>query len=68
MLGAGGVSYDGEAGARTDFVLRFGAGVKLYFGRLGVRVDATDFLVFDNFLTGHDEHDVHVTGGGFVRF
>ena len=68
LLGAGGVSYDGEAGARTDFVLRLGAGVKLYFGRLGVRVDATDFLVFDNFLTGHDEHDLHVSGGGFVRF
>ncbi|HXY39766.1 MAG TPA: hypothetical protein VEQ10_08855 [Vicinamibacteria bacterium] len=68
LLGAGGVSYDGEAGAKTDFVLRFGAGVKLYFGRLGVRVDATDYLVFNNFLTGHDEHDVHVTGGGFVRF
>ncbi len=68
LLGAGGVSYDGEAGAKTDFVLRFGAGVKLYFGRLGVRVDATDYLVFDNFLTGHDEHDLHVTGGGFVRF
>ncbi len=68
LLGAGGVSYDGDTGSRTDFVLRFGAGVKLYFGRLGVRVDATDFLVFNNFLTGHDEHDVHVSGGGFVRF
>ncbi len=68
LLGAGGVSYDGEAGSRSDFVLRFGAGVKLYFGRLGVRVDATDFLVFNNFLTGRDEHDLHVTGGGFVRF
>ncbi|HVO12966.1 MAG TPA: hypothetical protein VMX54_19660 [Vicinamibacteria bacterium] len=68
LLGVGGVSYDGEAGAKTDFVLRFGAGLKVYFGRLGVRIDAADYLVFNNFLTGHDEHDVHVTGGGFVRF
>jgi hypothetical protein len=67
-LGAGGVSYDGTPGTRTDFVLRFGAGVKVYFGRLGARVDAIDHLVFDNFLTGRDEHDVHVTGGAFVRF
>lgn len=67
-LGAGGVSYDGTPGTRTDFVLRFGAGLKVYFGRLGARVDAVDYLVFDNFLTGRDEHDVHITGGGFVRF
>ena len=37
-------------------------------GRLGVRVDATDDLVFDSFLTGRNEHDVHITGGAFVRF
>jgi hypothetical protein len=67
-LGAGGVSYDGTPGAKTDFTLRFGAGVKVYFGRLGARVDAMDYLVFDNFLTGRTEHDVHVTGGAFVRF
>jgi hypothetical protein len=67
-LGAGGVSYDGTPGARTDFVLRFGAGLKVYFGRLGARVDAVDHLVFNNFLTGQDEHDVHITGGAFVRF
>ena len=64
VLGAGGVSYDGTPGARTDFVLRFGAGLKVYFGRLGARVDAIDYLVFNNFLTGRDEHDVHLTGGG----
>jgi len=67
-LGAGGVSYDGARGASTDFALRFGAGVKVYFGRLGARVDAMDYVVFDNFLTGKTEHDVHVTGGAFVRF
>jgi hypothetical protein len=67
-LGAGGVSYDGTPGTRTDFVLRFGAGLKVYFGRLGARVDAVDHLVFNNFLTGRDEHDVHITGGAFVRF
>jgi len=62
------VSYDGAPGAKTDFTLRFGAGVKVYFGRLGARVDAIDYLVFNNFLTGRDEHDVHITGGAFVRF
>jgi hypothetical protein len=67
-VGAGGVSYEGAPGAKTDFVLRFGGGVKVYFGRLGARVDAVDHLVFDNFLSGHDEHDVHITGGAFVRF
>ncbi len=67
-LGAGGVSYDGAPGTKTDFTLRFGAGLKVYFGRLGARVDAIDYLVFNNFLTGQDEHDVHVTGGAFVRF
>jgi hypothetical protein len=68
VLGAGGVSYDGDAGAKTDFVLRFGAGLKAYFGRVGARVDAIDYLVFDNFLSGKDEHDIHLTGGAFVRF
>jgi hypothetical protein len=67
-VGAGGVSYDGAAGANTDFTLRFGAGLKVYFGRLGARVDAMDYVVFDNFLTGKTEHDVHVTGGAFIRF
>lgn len=68
LVGAGGVSYDGTSGANTDFALRFGGGVKAYFGRLGARVDAIDYLVFDNFLSGRDEHDVHLTGGAFVRF
>jgi len=67
-LGGGGVSYNGAPGTKTDFALRFGAGLKVYFGRLGARVDAVDYLVFNNFLTGKDEHDVHVTGGAFVRF
>lgn len=68
LLGAGGVSYDGTSGAKTDFVLRFGAGLKVYFGRLGARVDVVDHLVFDQFLSGRAEHDVHVTGGALVRF
>jgi hypothetical protein len=67
-VGAGGVSYDGASGASTDFTLRFGAGLKAYFGRLGARVDAMDYVVFDSFLTGRTEHDVHVTGGAFIRF
>ncbi len=67
-LGAGGVTYDGAQGVNTDFTLRFGAGLKVYFGRLGARVDAMDYLVFDNFLTGRTEHDVHITGGALIRF
>jgi len=68
VVGAGGVTYDGAPKTTTDFVLRFGAGMKVYFGRFGARVDAVDHLVFNNFLTGRDEHDVHITGGAFVRF
>lgn len=68
IVGAGGVTYDGAPTTRTNFVLRFGAGLKVYFGRLGARVDAVDYLVFNSFLTGRDEHDVHMTGGAFVRF
>jgi hypothetical protein len=67
-VGAGGVTYDGTPRAKTDFVLRFGGGLKVYFGRLGARVDVVDHLVFQNFLSGKDEHDVHFTGGAFVRF
>jgi hypothetical protein len=68
LVGAGGVSYDGAATSKTDFTARFGGGVKAYFGRLGARVDAIDYVVFDNFLSGKTEHDVHLTGGAFVRF
>jgi hypothetical protein len=68
IVGAGGVSYDGTNGARTDFVLRFGGGLKVYFGRLGARFDVVDHLVFNQFLSGRDEHDVHITGGALVRF
>lgn len=68
LLGAGGVSYDGASGSNTDFALRFGGGVKVYFGRIGARVDAVDYLVLDHFLSGGSEHDVHLTGGAFVRF
>jgi hypothetical protein len=68
IVGAGGVTYDGAPKTETDFVLRFGAGLKVYFGRFGARVDAIDHLVFNNFLTGRDEHDVHITGGALVRF
>lgn len=67
-VGAGGVSYDGARDARTSFVLRFGAGLKAYFGRVGARVDVIDHLVVDHYLSGDAEHDLHVTGGLLVRF
>jgi hypothetical protein len=68
ILGAGGVTWDGARGAGTDFELRFGAGLKMYFGRVGARVDVVDHLVLDQFLTGKTEHDVHATAGLLVGF
>jgi len=67
-FGAGGVTWDGARGAGTDFELRFGAGLKMYFGRVGARVDVIDHLVLDQFLTGKTEHDVHATAGLLVGF
>jgi hypothetical protein len=66
--GAGGVSYDGPGRTETDFVVRFGGGLKVYFGRVGARVDVVDHLVIDQFVSGRAEHDVHATGGVLVRF
>jgi hypothetical protein len=68
VFGAGGVSYSGADGASTDFVLRFGAGLKILFGRVGARVDVVDHLVTEHFLSGDAEHDIHATAGFLVRF
>jgi hypothetical protein len=68
ILGAGGVSWSGAREAATDFVLRFGAGVKITFGRVGMRVEGVDYFIPDFFLNGKSEHDVHVTAGLLVRF
>lgn len=68
IFGAGGVSYSGAREGATDFALRFGAGLKVLFGRVGGRVDVVDHLVTDHFLTGEAEHDIHVTAGFLVRF
>jgi hypothetical protein len=68
ILGAGAVSWDGAREAGTDFVFRFGAGLKVLFGRVGARVDVVDHLVIDQFLTNDTEHDVHATAGLLVRF
>jgi hypothetical protein len=67
-FGAGGVSYSGARETSTDFALRFGAGLKVYFGRVGVRVDVVDHLVVDHFLSGDAEHDIHANAGFLVRF
>ena len=61
ILGAGGVTWGGAREAGTDFVFRFGAGLKILFGRVGARVDVVDHLVLDQFLTKDTEHDVHAT-------
>jgi len=68
IFGAGGVSYSGPSETSTDFALRFGAGLKIYFGRVGARVDVVDHLVTDHFLSGDAEHDIHATAGFLVRF
>jgi hypothetical protein len=68
LLGGGGVSWDGARAGGTDFVFRFGAGLKILFGRAGARVDVVDHLVLDHFASGKTEHDVHATAGLLVRF
>jgi len=68
LFGAGGVSYSGAHESSTAFALRFGAGLKVLFGRVGGRVDVVDHLVTDHFLTGKAEHDIHATAGFLVRF
>jgi hypothetical protein len=68
LLGGGGVSWDGARTSGTDFVFRFGAGLKILFGRAGARVDVVDHLVLDHFASGKTEHDVHATAGLLVRF
>jgi hypothetical protein len=67
-LGAGGVSWSGARQTSTDFVLRFGLGLKVLFGRVGGRVDVVDHLVTEHFLSGNAEHDIHATAGLLVRF
>lgn len=68
ILGAGGVTWDGAGADGTDFVFRFGAGLKILFGRVGARVDVVDHLVLDHFASGETEHDIHATAGLLVRF
>jgi hypothetical protein len=68
ILGAGAVTWDGARADGTDFVFRFGAGLKILFGRVGARVDVVDHLVLDQFVSGKTEHDVHATAGLLVRF
>ncbi len=68
VFGAGGVSWSGSGLGETDFELRFGAGLKILFGKVGARVDVIDHLVLDHFLSGKSEHDIHVTAGLLVGF
>jgi hypothetical protein len=66
LVGAGAVTWDGASD--TDFVFRFGGGLEILFGRLGLRIDVVDHLVLDHFLTGDNEHDVHATAGFLIAF
>jgi len=68
LVGVGGVSWARPEQTETDLDLRFGAGVKLYFGTLGVRLEVVDHVETDNFVTGKTEHDVQASAGFIVRF
>jgi hypothetical protein len=68
VFGAGGATWSGDRQTETDFELRFGAGLKILFGRVGARVDVIDHLVLDHFLTESSEHNLHVTAGLLVGF
>jgi hypothetical protein len=68
VFGAGGVSWSGSERTETDFELRFGAGLKILFGKVGARIDVIDHLVLDHFLSGKSEHDIQVTAGLLVAF
>ena len=68
VFGAGGATWSGTGRTETDFELRFGAGLKILFGRVGARVDVIDHLVLDHFLSGKSEHNLHVTAGLLVSF
>jgi hypothetical protein len=68
VAGAGGVTWSGAGDSETDLVFRFGAGLKILFGRVGARIDVVDHLVLDHFLSEESEHDVHASAGLLVRF
>jgi hypothetical protein len=65
--GLGGVTYDAPDGARTNFAFNFGAGVLIGSGRFGARVEASDHVVLDHYLTHSGEHDVQLRGGVSFR-
>lgn len=54
--------------AETYFELRYGAGLKILFGKVWTCVDAIDHVVLDHFLSGKSEHDIQVTAGLLVAF
>lgn len=66
-VGVGGVTYAFTDWTETDMRFAFGAGVRRYFGRLGLRLEAVDLVSTDSFLTGRVEHDVQVRAGLQVR-
>jgi hypothetical protein len=61
--GLGGVTYDAPDRARTNFAFNFGAGVLIGSGRFAARIEASDHVVVDHYLTGSAEHDVQLRGG-----
>lgn len=68
VFGAGGVTWSGASRSETSFELRFGVGLKVLFGSLGLRVDVIDHLILDHFVSGKSEHDLQATVGFLVGF
>jgi hypothetical protein len=67
LAGAGAVSWTRPDRTDTDLSLRFGGGVKVYFGTLGVRLEVVDHVIPDQFLSGKTEHDVQARAGVLIR-
>jgi hypothetical protein len=65
--GLGGVTYDAPERARTNFAFVVGVGVRIGTGSFQARVEATDHIILDHYLTQGTEHDVQLLGGVTVR-
>lgn len=66
-FGAGAVSYDVGEEVKTNFAFGFGAGAKMYLGKVGARLEVGDRVVTNHFLTRRTEHDLQVRAGFVFR-
>jgi Outer membrane protein beta-barrel domain len=65
--GLGGVSYDAPDRGHTNFAFNFGAGVRIGNGGVQARIEASDHVVVDHYLSHQAEHDVQLRGGVSIR-